>query len=861
MISRLSTERYAKAKKIFFAALDLDVAKHTEFVRVRCGEDAELRREVELLLAVRGDAGDFLESPAFETVYGYENLENKIIGGYRLIREVGDGGMGVVFLAEKNDPEFRRRVALKIVKTDLCSKKIFKRFNLERRILAQLEHPNIAHLVDGGKNRDGLPYLVMEYVEGVPLTEYAEKNNLSLKKRLQLFRQVCAAVSFAHRNAVIHRDLKPSNILVTADGKVKLLDFGIAKLLSADTLRRSETATTFRAMTPEFASPEQIKGEPVTTASDIYSLGVVLYKLLTGIHPYKTNGENWNEIVRNACEVEPTRPSSLLLSHSENKQKTKESIIMPQALRGDLDNIVLKALRKTPDRRYSSVEQFSEDLRRHLKGLPVSARPNTLFYRTQKFVSRNRLPAALSVLAILAMLGGIVAASWQAGRAERERARAERRFQDVRTLVNSFMFELNDEILKGQTQGRELVVRRALEYLSHLAAEPRDDPSLQRELAAAYLKIGDIQGKPYSPNLGNTEGAIESYQKAISILESLLNSFPEENKIQRDLALAYSSIGSVLETRKGENREAIQYLEKSRDLLEALIIAEPENPQYRRMLANVFKFIGDATHDSHDKKVEAYQKALNLSQELLALQPASVRDLTAAASCYQRIGTAFKNVADVLDKKELNKTPEAIENYHRILKNFDNALTVYQNLMRLEPENTRHRRNAADILAMSLPIRASLGDKNGVTNSYQTAIEIFEKLSADDPKNFEARLDIAFTQDYMCRSLVKLNEINEASRFCRKAIESGRFLYALDPANEEVCHFVYQTAYFFSDALQKKKDYTNSLKNLHQLLSIVEQWESDQKPVRIYHIRKLIRKIHAELAENAKTASAKKREN
>ncbi|HSK70173.1 MAG TPA: protein kinase, partial [Pyrinomonadaceae bacterium] len=783
MISQTSAERYAQAKKIFFAALELDAAKHAEFIRLRCGDDEELRREVESLLAVRRQARDFLESPAFGIVSDYKNLENKIIGGYRLIREIGEGGMGVVFLAEKNDPEFRRQVALKIVKSDVCSKKIFKRFNLERRILAQLEHPNIAHLIDGGKTSDGMPYLVMEYVEGVPLTEYAENHNLSLRKRLELFRQVCAAVSFAHRHAVIHRDLKPSNILVTADGQVKLLDFGVAKLLSADTLQSRETATTFRAMTPEFASPEQIKGEPVTTASDIYSLGIVLYKLLTGIHPYKTKGENWNEIVRAACEVEPTRPSSVVASKIKAQNlKTKESkktrnsnpaIANPKLLRGDLDNIVLKALRKTPERRYSSVEQFSEDLRRHLEGLPVSARPNTLFYRTQKFVRRNRLPAALTALVILAMIGGIVAASWQAGRAERERARAERRFQDVRTLVNSFMFELNDEILKGQTQARELVVRRALEYLNRLAAEPRDDPSLRREIAVAYLKIGDIQGKPYSPNLGNTDGALESYEKALSILETLYDSYPENLEIKRNLAQAYSSIGSLQETRKRETKTAIQYLEKSRELLETLIAAEPKNLQNRRMLAEVYKLIGDVTKDTTENKIAAHQKALEILGELLLIEPTNVKGLTVAASCYQRIGTAYKNQAEVLSKKSVNDVQGAMNSYRIALNNFNKSLSIYHNLMTIEPSNSRHRRNAADIMAMSLPVQANLGDKAGVIKDYQGAIEIFGKLSADDPKNFEARLDIAFTQDYMCRSLVKLGSADQARQFCRKAVDSG----------------------------------------------------------------------------------------
>lgn len=867
MITQASAERYGKAKKIFFAALKLGAQDYTEFIQTRCGDDWELRREVESLLDARRGIRDFLETPPYETVFVYKNLENKVIGGYRLIRKIGEGGMGVVFLAEKTDPDFRRQVALKIVKTEVCSKKIFKRFNLERRILAQLEHPNIAHLIDGGKTSDGLPYLVMEYVEGVPLIEFAESRKLSLKKRLELFRQVCAAVSFAHRHAVIHRDLKPSNILVTSDEQVKLLDFGIAKLLSADTLRRVETATTFRAMTPEFASPEQIKNEPATTASDTYSLGVVLYKLLTGHHPYKTNSENWNEIIRAACEIEPTRPSSLLQRQKQNDsnrqedQNKKEQIITPQILRGDLDNIILKALRKTPERRYSSVEQFSDDLRRHLEGLPVSARPNTFFYRAQKFVRRNRLPVALTVLVILAMLGGIVAAGWQANRAERERARAERRFQDVRSLVNSFMFELNDEILKGQTQARELVVSRALEYLDKLSAESKDDFSLQRETAVAYLKIGDIQGKPYSPNLGNTNGALESYGKALSILEKLHNFNPKNREIKRDLALTLSGIGLLQNFRTMEREKSAQNLEKARVLLEDLAAAEPENLQTKRYLSDVYKSIADLPDEDSEEKILKHQKALKIREELLAIEPDNIKDLTATASIYQRIGTAYKNRAERLAKKNSTNVQEILNIYRNVLSNFIGSLSVYRNLMTIEPNNSRHRRNFADILAMSLPIKANLGDKSGVSEDYQSAIGIFEKLSADDPKNFEARFDIAFTEDYMCRSLVKLGSVKQALQNCRKAMENGMSLLAIDSTNAEARKFVYESFLFFAEVLYKEKFYAESLKVLHQLNAVFEKVSSEDEISYFYNISYKLGYFYMDLAAKVKASPAEKKKN
>src|SRR6266568_1726774 len=276
--------------------------------------------------------------------------------------------MGEVYLA--HDPELDRKVAIKLIKSHLKTKELLRRFRNERQILANLQHPNIARLFEAGANADGLPFFVMEYVEGKPIDQYANEQQLSLTDRLKLFRTVCSAITCAHQNLVIHRDIKPNNILVTANGEPKLLDFGIAKLLH-ETDSQEATLTMFHAMTPEYASPEQVKGEAITTASDVYSLGVLLYELLTGRRPYKLKRLTTDEITKAICEQEPAKPSA--------------SIRNQKSLRGDLDNIVLKALRKEPQRRYASVEQFSEDIRRHLEGLPVIARKDTVAYRTSKF--------------------------------------------------------------------------------------------------------------------------------------------------------------------------------------------------------------------------------------------------------------------------------------------------------------------------------------------------------------------------------------------------------------------------------------------------------------------------------------------
>lgn len=866
MRSGIEKERFARAKKIFFAALDLDAAQHAKFIRESCGADEELRLEIESLLSVRDNARNFLKSPALRHFSFYKNLENEIVGGYRLIRKIGAGGMGLVFLAEKAEADFSRKVALKIVRGDVYSEAVIKRFDLECKILSRLEHPHIARLIDCGKTDGGLPYLVMEYVEGVPLLEYVEKNRLPLKKRLEIFRQICSAVSFAHRNAVIHRDLKPSNILVTEDGRTKLLDFGIAKLLSSTAASTEiQTAITIRAMTPEFASPEQIKAEPVTTAADVYALGVVLYKLLTGTFPYRTASGNINEIIKAVCEEEPIAPSRILTENLSQGESAKNiapnlSSIPASQLKGDVDNIIVKALQKQPERRYSSVEAFSEDLRRHLKGLPVAARPNTVTYRLQKFAYRNRLTVTFAVLGIFALLMGGIVAVWQAQKAERQRARAERRFNDIRTLVNSFMFELNDEILKGQTQGRELVVKRALEYLDKFAAENVDDHSLQKELAVAYTKIGDIQGKPYSPNLGNTDGAIKSYRKAISILEPLADAHFENPDLRKNLAAAYAKLGSLHLTRKGKTSDAAQEINKARMIAESLFAENRQNDEYRRILSEIYKFVGDIPDDV-EKRIEFYKKCVELRENMATDETEDLQDLSAKASCYQRMGTTIKGIASTKMSKKKISPFEVEKILFRVLDNFNKSSAIYTKLASIEPENSRHRRNAADIWAMTLPIYADLGNEKTVRENYQKAIETFEQLSAADPTNFEARFDIAFTQDYMCRSLIKLNSFAEAEIFCRQALNSGKNLLAIDPSNDEARQFVYESHSFYAVNLTRNGYSREALRVLNQLISIIEKWSTDENTSLDYAVSDKIGNIYVEQALKEKNNSVKQKEN
>src|SRR6266542_286209 len=430
----MKPERWEQIERLYYAARERDPGLHAAFLDEACAGDESLRQEVESLLASDEQAGDFLNTPALKIATEEiaeeraRTLVGRQLGHYRLLSQLGAGGMGEVYLAARADDQYRKQVAIKLVKRGM-------------------DTDNITRLLDGGVSADGLPYFVLEYIAGAPITEYCDSHQLSTEERLKLFRQVCAAVHYAHQNLVVHRDLKPGNILVTEEGAPRLLDLGIAKVfnpeLAAPTL--DLTAPEMRLMTPEYASPEQVRGEPITTASDIYSLGVVLYELLTGHHPYSTRNLPPSEIIRIVCEKEPEKPSDsiadcgLRIADSKSRwplvsrfktrmwsltRNPQSAIRNPQSLRGDVDNIVLMALRKEPQRRYGSVMQFSEDIRRHLEGLPVIARKDTLGYRSAKFLQRHKAGVTAAAAIVALVIVAIAILIWERNAAVQARAEA-----------------------------------------------------------------------------------------------------------------------------------------------------------------------------------------------------------------------------------------------------------------------------------------------------------------------------------------------------------------------------------------------------------------------------------------------------
>lgn len=528
--------------------IDLSPTERSARIAQLCGDRPELREEVESILAAHEKAASFLdvETKVDSSAGPGFSLAGRQFGPYRLLTVVGMGGMGTVYRAERTDGRFQRQVAIKVVPAALHSPELLRRFTSEQQILAALEHPSIGALLDAGVSSEGIPYFVMEYVEGIPVNEYCDNHRLSIPDRLKLFQTLCSAVQYAHQHLVVHRDLKPANILVTGDGVPKLLDFGIAKIVDPWTPGALDaTRSLLNPMTPGYASPEQVRGETLTTATDIYSLGVVLYQLLTGEPPYRVAGKSLSEAIRVICESEPEKPSALVRLRNSTKENAQS---LPE-VSSDLDAIVAKAMRKDPQQRYASAQEFSADIGRSLAGLPVSAHQGSLRYVAAKFVTRHKLAVLGFCVAVIMAAGGIGAVLWQARATQRERIKAERRFQQVRSLAKSLMFEVHDSIrdLPGATPARQLIVSRALEYLDGLAREAGDDPSLQRELSAAYERIGDVQGNPYLANLGDTLGALASYRKSLAIRESLLSADPNNFALKRELSGIDWKIGICLD--------------------------------------------------------------------------------------------------------------------------------------------------------------------------------------------------------------------------------------------------------------------------------------------------------------------------
>ena len=513
----MTPERWATIQSLFLAAADLSRTARDDFLADACGGDPSLRRDVEGLLGAGDPEGFFttvVAAAAREFAADADRTRaGERIGPYRLVQELGRGGMGTVYLGERVDEQFQAQVAVKFMRGGLAAPELAQRFRAERQILADLTHPNIAWLLDGGSAADGTPYIVMEYVAGDPIDRWCDARGLGLSGRLALFRSVCAAVQHAHQALVVHRDLKPSNILVTADGTPKLVDFGIAKLLA--TVDDPQATGTLRLMTPAYAAPEQVRGARITVATDVYALGVLLYRLITGRLPFNVVGASAGEIERRICDELPKPPSTAA---------REERIEWHRRVRGDLDTIVLKALRKEPERRYASVEQLVEDLRRHDEGLPVRARADTLAYRATKFVRRHRAGVAVA-------LGVVVLTAFYTGRVARVRDRA--RLEAAKASeVSAFLIDLFQQSGPRESRGRDVTARELLDRgAERVGRDLTGQPAVQGNLLAVVSRVYH--------SLGIYDEAVRTAEQALAVRRAL------HGDLHDDVAESYRDLGEA----------------------------------------------------------------------------------------------------------------------------------------------------------------------------------------------------------------------------------------------------------------------------------------------------------------------------
>jgi serine/threonine protein kinase len=755
------TGRWTLVQEIFQGALERLPSERSEYVANACGTDKELRTEVESLLANDADAGSVLHAVVAGDMRDLEqNIDSEIglqLGPYRLVRRIDSGGMGVVYLAVRSDDQYFQIVAIKMLRKGLESPTLVHRFRAERQILATLNHPNIGAILDGGETADGRPFIVMEYVEGQPITLACETHGSSIRQRIEPFRSVCAAVHYAHQKLIIHRDIKPSNVLVTPQEIVKLIDFGVSKPLAPEAIPGGvpKTETSQRLLTPDYASPEQLLGRELTTSTDIYSLGVLLFEILTGSRPYTLSSLSPAAAERVVCDPEPRKPSSV---KGLPKSLRKE-------LAGDLDRIVSMAMDVDPFRRYRSARHLEEDLVRYLEGRPVAARKATTAYRFRKFVRRHKTAWVMACLTIVIVSTSVLLYIWQS-------RRSDRRLQRVQALADSTISELTERLqqVPGSTEAQAALFQSTLKYLEQLRQSSANDPHLLLKLSKAYERVGDLEGSPSSANLGRVQTTLNSYEKALQAATEANARLHDEESV-RAVVDMHERLGSV-EFFLGNIPKAHEHYQQSLFLARHFWQQKPDDPIRKRLLAMGYARLGDLELDNLETR--AAFKSYHAAFQMFGNTPTGDQDHD------KTLSMLYIRMAGV--QSELGSLNEALADLHK-------SIALCEDVAKRSPTTLNKHTLAVVYTYINGPLigndTLNLGDSQQAQIYARKSLALAEELAAGDGKNVRKRYDLSFAYEGIGNSL-RLTQPSTAAEWYRKSLSLTKDLAPLYPAGSQM---------------------------------------------------------------------------
>ncbi|MHC4948135.1 MAG: protein kinase domain-containing protein, partial [Planctomycetota bacterium] len=878
-----TNEQYERAKDVFLDLCDLPSGDRAARLDAACAGDEALRAEVVSLLGEYDAAPERAGADAatLRREGPRQPPAPERIGHYRVLHELARGGMGIVYLGR--DERFGRRVAIKVIKRGMDTEAVVRRFEQERQLLAALNHPNIARLYDGGETGDGVPYFVMELVEGVAIDEYCDVHRLSIGDRLDLFRQVCAAVHYAHQNLVVHRDLKPSNIIVTEDGVPKLLDFGIARLVNPEINRTSgdPTLPQLRVMTPEYASPEQVRGDTITTGSDVYSLGVLLYELVSGHRPYRLAVRSPAEIERAICESEPEKPSTAVsrieaiaeaaAGPTSTRSITPESVSAvregrPERLRrrltGDIDNIVLKAMRKEPQRRYESAAEFADDLRRHREGRPVLARPDTLVYRASKFVRRNKVGTAAAAMVFLSLVGGLSGTSWQArvaaseratalaerNTAQSERDRFERTWEQGHAFANVVVTRVVRQIkdYENALVPCQVIVEGAVDYYEVLRAEGVDDPALQSGVADAMVTLGDIVGGSRGSSLGLTGEAVGHYEQSLELREELAVGAPIDAEVHHDVSVSLIKIGDM-HRRRGDVAGALARYDEAIRIREARLEAMGESEATLRALhiaLNARGRILERTGALADA-LATYERSLELRRGVVAVSD----DLNDR----RNVGVGLVALGRTL--RRLGRFAEAVDTFEQAVRYRER---LAPDLDAVQPG--RGERDVAVARTYLGEVRLDLGDAAAAAEEFGALVALAERRLPRDPANARVRRDVGRGHENVGWARLAADDPAEAAPHFARFAEMADWLHEHEGGDAEYREMWADAREALGARAAAAGLHEEAIDAFRDALELVEVMSADAEDLRRPEARaRLLRRLGASLRAAGRPEQARQR--